>query len=93
LAVAQIKQSPALWSVQVEALSWVVSWVVSSVVGKERLSVLELVRLVALQQLHPNQLHPRKLHPATHNFQTFEWSESDCILLALLGDCLFAFPH
>lgn len=30
---------------------------------------------------------------ATHNFQTVEWSESDCVLLALLGDCLFAFPH
>ena len=41
----------------------------------------------------PAQTPPSKLHPATHNFQTFEWSESDCVLLALLGDCLFAFPH
>jgi hypothetical protein len=122
--VAQIKPSLAPWSAQAEARSWAVSLVV----GKERLSVLELERLVALlwaissiamkprsssnkvalrkrhlqqrhpqqlhlQQRHPQQRHLRKLHQATHNFQTVEWSESDCVLLALLGNLLFVFPH
>jgi hypothetical protein len=40
----QIKPSLAPWSAQAEARSWAVSLVV----GKERLSVLELERLVAL---------------------------------------------